>query len=355
MDKIISFFLYVLVSFSLNAAPPLKVGVIEGHPFAFQDGEEYSGIAVDLWNELALGLGQAYEIKTPIYKDWKTPFEDLANGKVDVLIGPISVTSDRFMQGDFTLPYFIDKVIAITPSDYLHNTLILIKLFFYSVGTLLSFFFGLFFFYIILLWYYEKQHDQRVPRGFREGVAYLFWVHVHMGRHDEVPKSSPGRFLMLFQRSFFYIILIVLNATMISFVTISVQKYASPIQSIGDLERERVGATKSSRSLKTAQELGIHAIAFDSIKDGVDALLAGQIQSFLTDLSLADAYLRDNSIHDLSVSNFTLKYDAYVFVTRIGSPLLREINKEMLSLRAKGTPDKICKGYLIKGIRNCDL
>jgi len=345
----------LVAGFKAQALQPIKVGVIEGAPFAIKSGSTYSGIAVDLWNEIALGLRRSYIIQEPSYTNWDKPFEDLINGRVDVIIGPTSVTADRYMKGDFTLPYFIDKVIAVTPSDYFHNTFRLIRIFFLSVGSLLLSIFILFAIYIHLLWYYERTHTPKVPKSYKSGVPYLFWIHVLSGHHDEVPKSTQGKLLMLFQRGSFYIILIMLNATMISFLTISLQQYSSPIQSLSDLERVKVGATKSSRSLNTAASLGIRAMPFNSIKDGIKALEGRQISAFLTDLSLADSYLRENNITNLSLSHFTLKFDLYVFITRKGSPLIREINEQMLILRTKGIPEKICKSYLTKGVQNCDL
>ncbi len=355
MRLLLSLFILFFMSCEGKSQPPIRVGVIDGAPFTFKRGTIHSGIAVDIWNEIALGLKRPYIISDEVYNNSEKAFDDLDNGRLDVLIGPISVTAERYLKSDFTIPYFIDKVIAVTPSNYLHNTFQLVKIFFLSVGTILLTFITIFAFYINLLWYYERSHTPKVPKQYKEGVLYLFWIHVLSGRHEEVPKSPQGKFLMLFQRSSFYIILIVLNATFISFLTISLQRYASPIQCMSDLERLRVGAIESSRSLTAASNMGIRTLPFTTIEEGMQALRNEQISAFLTDLSLADYYLKENNIDNLSISHYTLKYDNYVFVTRKGSPHLREINEQLFELRAKGIPDKICKSYLTKGIQNCDL
>lgn len=355
MKSFFKLFILLFVGFQAHSASPIKVGVIEGAPFAVKSQQAYSGIAIDIWNEIAIGLKRPYVIHDVTYANPDQAFDDLEQGKIDLIIGPISVTQERYLKSEFTIPYFIDKVVAVTPSNYLHNTLRLLKLFSLSVGIILIIYFALFATYIHLLWYYERYHTKKVPKDYKEGVRYLFWMHVLSGRHEEVPKSSQGRLLVLFQRSSFYIILIILNATFISFLTVSLQRYASPVHCVADLERLKVGALKSSRSLNAASSLGIRTQPYNTTKDGIQALQTGQINAFLTDLSLADFYLKEHFIDDLSISQFTLKYDLYVFATQKGSPLLREINEQMLDLRTKGIPDKICKGYLTKGIQNCDL
>jgi polar amino acid transport system substrate-binding protein len=334
---------------------PLKVGVVVNPPFVIKNGYTYTGIAIDLWNELATALGRSYRFIEHSEANMDKPFDSLQKGELDVLVGSLSVTRDRYQKADFTFPFFIDKIIAITLLDYMHNILFFLKLFLLSAGGIIGVFIVFFVVYINLLWYYERSHTKNFPKSYGKGVSYLFWTHILSGRHIEVPKSFPGRILILFQKSVHYFILIVLNATLISFISVTLVKYASPVQCISDLEKEKVGAIKNSKSFKAGTDMGLRMISFESLEDGIVALENGQIEAFLEDLSMAETHLKENEKAKLNISYFELKRDLYAFATQRESPLLRDINIQILKLREKEIPQKICKVYLPKSVKNCDF
>ncbi len=334
---------------------PLKVGVVVNPPFVIKNGAAYTGIAIDLWNEIAIGIGRPYTFVEHSSADVGKQFDILQKGELDVLVGPLSVTLERHQEADFTLPFFIDKIVAITPLDYMHNAFFFIKMFLFSAGSVIGIFILFFIAYLHLLWYYERSHTKNFPSPYKDGVSYLFWTHILSGRHLEVPKSFAGRLLILFQKGIFYFILVILNATFISFMTVTLVKYASPVQCISDLEKEKIGAIKNSKPFKVGTNFGLRVSSFDSLEEGIKALETGQIEAFLEDLSTAEVYLKEKAKAKLSVSHFELKQDLYVFATRKGSPLLREIDTQILKLRKQEVPQKICKEYLPKSIKNCDF
>ena len=350
---LILIFFWATASFS---SAPLKVGVIVDSPFTIKNNNTFSGIAIDLWREIAQGMQQSYTLTALPFKDREKPFEALENGEIDVLIGPLSMTENEYEMADMTLPFFIDKVVAIAPLDYIHNTFFFLEMFLYSIGGIIAVFILLFVFYIHLLWYYEKPHTKNFPQTYKKGISHLFWTHAVSGHHLEIPTSLVGKLLLLlFYRGALYIALIVLNATLISFIAVSLVHYANPIQTLSDLKKKKVGAIPKSRAFKVATNLGMRVIPVPSLEDGIKTLEEGHIGAYLEDFSDADAYLKENPSKDLSISPFELNYDLYVFATPRGSPLLREINTEMFKLRKLDIPQKICKEYFSEGVKNCAL
>lgn len=334
---------------------PIKVGVLIGPPFVIKHETTYSGIAVELWDAIAQAIEQPYSYVEFACDQTDEALDSLHKGDIEVLIGPLSVTHKGLELADFTLPYFVDKIIAISSYEYVHNFFRFIKLMFYSIGGIISLFLLVFIFYIHLLWYYERQHATHIPNTYKEGVTYLFWAHVLMGHPAEIPKTWPGRFLLLFKTISFYVILISLNATLISFLTLSLSRWADPIQSLLDLEKRKIGGIVNSRPYKVGKSLGLRILPFGSLQEGLQAIEGGQIGAFLSDLSLADTYLKGEGRADLIISHYELRQDLYSFATHPGSPLLKEINLQMTEFRKNDILQKICKGYLNEGVKNCEL
>jgi len=337
------------------AEEPLKVGIVVDSPFVMKNGAAFTGISVDLWNEVVQGLERPYQFIEVCCADIDKPFEALKHNKVDILVGALSISSDRYDLADFTLPTYLDKVIVLARLDYLHTAFSFLKMLFISIGGILGLFVILFVIYIHLLWYYERNHSEKIHPSYKKGISHLFWSHILSGRHTEVPRSFAGKILILSQRTTFYFILIMLNATLISFITVSLSHMANPFHKFSDLQRHKIGAVKDSKPYKVAMQGKINVIPYGSLEEGVKALQEKKIDGFLDNYSDVDFYLRENPNPNLGISPYELKQDLYAFATPRGSPLLNKINSQILKLREKNIPEKICKEYMTEGIKNCQL
>ena len=88
--------------------PPLKVGVVGSPPFAQYNEKIFQGISVEFWQEIAANVNLKYRL-IPQPGITVGIDRDVA-GELDVLIGPISITSERFRKVTFTQPYFNAKI-----------------------------------------------------------------------------------------------------------------------------------------------------------------------------------------------------------------------------------------------------
>jgi len=353
------FFVSLVIIFFLGTAAygdkPLRVGVVVDPPFVIKTDVGYTGIAIDLWNEIAQGLRQKFTFVERCCADTDAPFEAFEKNEVDVLIGSLSITQDRYKKADFTLPIFIDKVVALSSFDCFHSALSFLRIVFISIGWIIAIFISLFMLYIHLLWYYEKSYTRNFPTTYKAGISHLFWAHVLSGHHTEIPKSKGGKIVILCHKTFFYFIIVILNATLISVLTVSLSHYAQPIQSLGDLEKHKVGAIKNSKAFNVGEHFGVKLTSFSSLEEGIKAVQEGKVYAFLAELADAEYYLKKHEITHLNASHFDLNHDLYAFAVTVGSPLLREINLQILQLRERDIPQKICKAYFSTGAKNCRL
>ncbi len=335
----------------------LKVGAVKQTPFVVKTDGEHSGIAVDLWDSIAKELGEPYTLVEYSEEDMKNAFHALHRGDIDLLIGALPMTRSNLEMADFSIPFYVDKVVPIVMHDYTHNLVLVLKMMFFSFAWILGIFLTLYILYIYFLWYYEGEYISAIPKGSRhEGVFYLFWKDILIGRHgDEIPKTLQGKALIFLRLIFSYFLLALFTSLLISSLTVSLSKWTDPIQYISDLEGRKIGVLAGSKPSRRGEALGLKMESFKSMKAGITALEERKIGAFLADFSLADAYLRGKDREKVQISHFVLKEDLHAFATRPGNPLLRKINEQMLTLRKNGVTSKICKSYLEKGVKDCDL
>ena len=87
-------------------ANQLKVGISGSAPFVIKDGNTTRGISLDIWRRVAEDNNISYKMVPQ--PSPKAGIEAVDDGSIDVLVGPITITSGRLaMPGvDFTQPYY---------------------------------------------------------------------------------------------------------------------------------------------------------------------------------------------------------------------------------------------------------
>src|SRR5260370_41377886 len=86
----------------------LIMGLAVGPPFDIRGGDgSWTGISVELWRQIAKELGLEYEFRETSLSG---SFAGLAQGWLDVSVGPLTVTAPREEVCDFTQPYFTSSL-----------------------------------------------------------------------------------------------------------------------------------------------------------------------------------------------------------------------------------------------------
>ncbi len=99
---------------NIKSGGKLVVGINPPYePLEFYDESgKMVGLDVDVANEIASRLEVSLEIKA--YEKWDELLEDVKNGKVDLGISGISITSDRLENMLFSSPYLNNGMVLIT-------------------------------------------------------------------------------------------------------------------------------------------------------------------------------------------------------------------------------------------------
>lgn len=106
----------IILSRSVRAADAeLVVGSNVGAPpFAFKQGDVYSGFDVDVWNEIAKGMNRKWRMQP---MEFGALIPALQTRNIDVVVSQLFIKPERQQVIDFSDPYYKSGLIAVTRSD----------------------------------------------------------------------------------------------------------------------------------------------------------------------------------------------------------------------------------------------
>ena len=185
-----------------NALPlqanQLKVGISGSAPFVIKNGDQLSGISLNIWRRVAEDNNLSYElVEQP---SPKAGIEAVDNGEIDVLVGPISITSRRLaMPGiDFTQPYYLGKsgvLLPMRPPSILSR----VQVFFgWAVISSVLVLISVLLVVGSLIWLAERtRNSEQFPRDWLPGISSGMWFALvtltTVGYGDKAPITRNGR------------------------------------------------------------------------------------------------------------------------------------------------------------------
>ncbi len=308
-----------------QAPPPLRVGVTEEPPFVMPVSEqEYTGLSIDLWKQVATAQGVTYEYVA--YNDHLGLVRALDFGEIDLSINPIHVNEIRLRLLDATQPFFVSSIGVATTGVEKSQVALFINNFF-SLEFLRIILMLIIFVFGAILWLAERNYNQR---QFRRGLVGLFdglwWSAVTMttvGYGDKAPKSQLGRLVAMVWMFTAIVIISGFTATIAS--TLTVKSLGAQIERLEDLHTvDRVGTVygSSSEDFLNRNGLAVHT-RYEDPEQALRGLAAKEVEVLLYDKTVLDYLIGklqlENKVSLLPV-NFNKQYRSY-FLPK-NSPLL---------------------------------
>jgi len=324
------------VSLSAQDSTAVRVGVYPDPPFIIaEEGGRYSGLCIDLWEEIAEALNLEYELVE--YNDLVGMIRALDFREIDVSINPLGVSGTRLRMFEVSQPFFISSIGVATTTRTRSQFGMFIRNFF-SVDflkvvlmlLLIIFIFG------TLLWAVEHRQNQYQFRpGLLGLVDGLWWSAVTMttvGYGDKAPKTTAGKTIAIIWMFTAVIIISSFTATIAS--TLTVNSLATTIESLQDLQAtERIGtvATTSGEDFLIAHDI-LATYTYDAPLQALQALARREIDALVYDKTvmryLVNSHQLDGKIHLLPVT-FNKQYRSFLLPK--GSPLHQQVNPVLVS------------------------
>lgn len=271
----------------------LRAGVVDGaHPCTFREDGVWKGLAVDLWNRVAM------EEKLPfILEDWpnlRALLQATRDNKVDVAVGCINLSPDRIATTAFSLPFQEDGLAVMelqSPLDlgkaFLRSLLgpallLLLGGFLLSIG-LLS----------LLTWRLEGHSSSSDTRrmGSMRSFARVFQILATGPGSNTLVETTRGHGLVLLA----YLVRIVSASLLVGYLTVHVveetrRRSAESLKSLEDLRGRRVAVRPGSISASLLDELNrragslaVQSVDLPRVDQAIALLEQGKAEAVLAD------------------------------------------------------------------------
>ena len=239
---------------------PIRVVTKEFEPLVIRDGDSFSGFSIDLLKEIAYRLSLRYDIHAVDTVD--DLIDEVAEGRADIGVAGISITSERQRTVDFSYPIYNSGLQILVPasagSSGLGRTFSV--LFSAPVLGLLAILLLLMVVMAHVIWLIEGHRgDSDFPRTYGKGINDgIWWSAVTMttvGYGDKTPRSVVGRIAGIVWM--FVAIILFANFTATVASSLTVEGLQGSINGPDDLAGKRVATVQATISADYLSKLSL--------------------------------------------------------------------------------------------------
>ena len=289
--RILSFLLLFTLSISDQThaqQTPLKVGITEVPPFVMQtDDGRWEGISIDLWEEIAAGLGREFEWVPMSFDELLTAVE---NAEIDAAVGALTMTADREERFDFSHPFFQTGLSIAVPSVPEQSLLGSLKAlvswqFLSAVLALGALLLGVGF----VLWLVERHRNpEQFGGSTAQGIGSSFWwaavTMTTVGYGDKAPVTLAGRLIGLVWM--FAGLIMVASFTAAITASLTVSNLRTGIQGINDLPGKVVASIANTASQRYLEDARIRHQTYPDLTAAMTSVASGETDAIVYDRAL---------------------------------------------------------------------
>lgn len=341
-------FLVFLPRAGVGEPHQLTVGILASPPFVIVSDGEVTGLAIDLWEEIAEKKNWQFA-----YQEYKT-FRDLidatTHGQIDVAMTNLTITQQRALKVDFTQPWFDGgmRLMVATEQGTGFRSIVkgLAQAGFITAYAWIAF---VIVFASVLLTLFDRRFDKSFPVRWRDGLAESFYTVMSVATSGRPPtrKNLFGWLGRIWQALW-----LVCGVAVLAFVTSSVTSVmttlaiTNQINSVDDLDNNPVGVLIGSVEEDYAREKGLTVRSFPNLTEATNALTGGHITAIIADAPVLEYYAYTNPELPVKVVGRLFEQDKYGFALPLHSPLTRELTLSVLGEVDAGRVEDLKTKYL---------
>lgn len=318
-----------IVAYAQIPKDTLLVGYTMAPPFIVENNGNLQGINIWLWDKVADELNQPYVLKNMEFAEM---LDALRSGTIDLSINPLTITSDRSTDMEFTHSYYASNAtIAVAETSSLEKLTGFVKGFLnrnflrgFIVLILIIIVFGL------AGWYFERHRNPQFRRSFKGIWDGLWWSMVTLttvGYGDKSPKSVRGKVTALILMFTGLLFISGLTASIASSLTVD-RLNATDI-SFEAYKKKAVGSLQNTGSASFLKENFFRDIhLYDGVIPGLHELRDQKIDAFIYDEPIMKyRMMQDSTLTDIEI--LPLKFDIQFYA--FGLPKDRDSLEQVIS------------------------
>jgi polar amino acid transport system substrate-binding protein len=314
-------------------------------PMVIEDKGALRGFSIDLWNSISARLNR--ETEYLVMSDVGEVLDAVGNGRADLGIAAISITSERESRFDFSQPILnagLQILVRGAAENAEPSPVHLMRLFF--ARTLLIWL-GIALLLIIipahLVWVVERHHRNGIvpSKSYFPGIFHaMFWAAGTLATQaDQMPRHWMARIVAVLWM--FTAVVFVAFYTAQLTASLTVQQIRGSINGPQDLVGRNVGTTRASTAAAYLIENKAQVREFVSLDAVYDALLEKQIDAVVFDAPAILYYVAHDGKGLAQVVGGVFHKEDYGIVFPTDSPLRKQVNESLLALRENGRYQKI--------------
>ncbi|WP_452221228.1 transporter substrate-binding domain-containing protein [Lacinutrix salivirga] len=326
----------------------LNVGIAGSEPFVFT--ETKTGIAVEIWETIAKEKNWNY--KYTAFGNVDDALHALNQNKIDLVVGPISITAKRMETMQFSQPFYNSSISIISRINDQSIWQKIKPLFSIKLLMAVGVFLIILAFVGALLWLAERKKS---PEQFSEnpvkGIGTGMWLAIvtmsTTGYGDTAPITLLGRIIA----GTWMVISIIFATTMVAGIasTLTISNIeASTISNIEQLSGRKTATVAGSSSEAFLNKTKTKVIAVNTLDQAITTLENKKVDAVVFDRPQLLYYLKENHKENLYISKAEYYKQGYGFVFPNKSKLISQVNLKLLELAESQSIEKIIHSYIQK-------
>ncbi len=308
----------------------LKIATRQSPPFSYQDKYGvWKGISIELWQNIARINNYQYTFEDTNLHEL---LDGVKNGKYDVGVAGITITSDREKFLDFSQPFISSTLGVASLNDnspwlsVLHKfiSLTFLKVLLMLIAVLLLAGLG--------VWFFERKKNEEFGGKSHSGLASAFWwaavTMTTVGYGDKSPRTPGGRIVGLLWMFVSVIILTSFTAAIVSSLTIASTESKVTLNS---LRHGLVATVPNSVADVTLKKFNITPLNFNTCEGMFDALSKGKVDYLVYDLPVL-RYYGTKYGPKFNITALEKYRQDFGFAFRLDSPLENDVDVELLRI-----------------------
>ncbi|MGO3237573.1 MAG: transporter substrate-binding domain-containing protein [Psychroflexus halocasei] len=361
-NKIFLFLIFVLTTFNFVHAQEnkvdtlktkiLKIGVAGNEPFVFTtDGDVSGGIAIEIWEDIALEENWDYEYH--IFDSTDKALRKLGRNDLDIVVGPLSITSNRLERMQFSQPFYNSSLAIVSREDDFSLWNAIKPLF--SIKLILAVAVFLFILAIVgtLLWLAERNKSpDQFPHDPINGIATGMWLAIvtmsTTGYGDKAPITVSGRIIA----GAWMVISIISATSMVAGIasTLTLSSLGTTtITNIEQLSDRKAATVQGSPSENFLRENKVKVSNVASLDDAFDQLKSNDVDAVVYDRPQLLYHLKNETENQLHLAKAEYYKQGYGFAfPKNDNRFIYRVNRALLEHAEKQETVRIIDYYLDK-------